>query len=70
MNRSFVEWWNSLPYDIKEKYDENMTESPTLNYVNYLWVTNLINKVSSEYNPTVEELLEWIKSEQIDAKRR
>ena len=68
MIRTFEQWWNSLPDQVKKRYE--MNESPHLSHVNYIWVTNLINNVSEELNPSVEELLNWIKSEQIDAKRK
>lgn len=70
MIRSFEEWWSALPDEIKERYDEIDVKSPQLNHVNYIWVTNFINKISAECNPTVEELLDWVKSGQVDAKRR
>lgn len=57
MIRTFDEWWNSLPHDFKEKFHENAKEIPPLNHVSYIWVTNWINNVSEELNPTVEELL-------------
>ena len=68
MTRTFDEWWNSLPNQLKENYE--VGERHHLSHVNYIWVTNLINNVSEELNPTVEELLEWVKSGQIDAKQR
>ena len=64
--RSFLEWKNSLPKDIQEKYFEN--DCSQLNHVNYIWVTNLMNDSSNELNPTVDELVEWIKTGQISAK--
>jgi len=66
--RTFDEWWNSLPRQLKERYE--IDETPQLSHVNYIWVTNLINNVSEELNPTVDELLEWVKSGQLDAKRK
>ena len=68
MTRTFEEWWNSLPVDLREKYETN--KPPLLSHVNYIWVTNLINNVPDNLNPSVEELLEWIKTEKIDAKRK
>ena len=68
MTRTIDELWNSLSNQLKEKYE--VGETPHLSHVNYIWVTNLINNVSEELNPTVEELLEWVKSGQIDAKQR
>ena len=59
MTRKFEEWWKSLP---NESTEENENKKPHLSHVNYIWVTNVINNVPKEMNPTVEELLEWIKS--------
>lgn len=41
---------------------------PLLNQINYIWVTNLMNK-RPELNPTARELLDWIKTGQIDDMR-
>jgi len=68
--RTFHQWWESLPSDIKEIYHQNGKNGPQLNHINYIWVTNLINNSSEEKNPTVEELLEWIKTGQVEAKRK
>ena len=66
--RSFLEWKSSLPKNVREKYFEN--DSNQLNHVNYIWVTNLMNNSSNEMNPTVDELVEWIKTEQVKAKMK
>jgi hypothetical protein len=68
MTRTFGKWWSSLPNQLKENYE--LDKTPHLSHINYIWVTNLINNVSEELNPTIEELLVWIKSGQIDAKQR
>ena len=68
MIRTFEEWWQSLSTEIKGKYFQNSNESPKLNHVNYIWVTNLINNSSEKLNPTVDELVEWIKTGQVNAK--
>jgi len=68
--RTFQQWWESLPSDIKEIYHQNAKIAPQLNRINYIWVTNLINDSSEEMVPTVEELLEWIKTGQVEAKRK
>ncbi len=70
MVRTFHQWWESLPSDIKEIYHQNDKNGPQLNHINYIWVTNLINNSSEEKNPTVEELLEWVKTGQVEAKRK
>jgi len=60
--RTFQQWCESLPSDIKEIYHQNAKNAPQLNRINYIWVTNLINDSSEEMVPTVEELLEWVKN--------
>ena len=70
MIRTFSRWFESLPIDLKEQFHYNNKETPPLNLVNYFWVTNLIGNVSEEMNPTVEELLNWIKTGQVEAKRK
>jgi len=54
----------------QEIYHQNGKNAPQLNHINYIWVTNLINDSSKEMNPTVEELLEWVKTGQVEAKRK
>ena len=68
MIRSFHEWKKCLPEDIQEKYFENDKVSPQLNHVNYIWVTNLMNNSPNELNPTVDELVEWVKTGQVNAR--
>ena len=70
MLRTFHQWWKSLLSDIKEIYHQNGKNAPQLNRINYIWVTNLISNLTEETNPTVEELLEWIKTGQVEAKRK
>ena len=70
MIRTFLEWKNSLPPDIQEKYFENDKDIPQMNHVNYIWVTNLMNNSPNELNPTVDELLEWVKTGQVNAKKQ
>lgn len=70
MVRSFEEWWNSLPKELRLKArmgDED--KKPLLNQINYIWVTNLMNK-RLDLNPTSIELLEWIRTGQIDEIRK
>ena len=67
MARSFDEWIKSLPIDLKKRYE--IDKKPLLSIVNYIWVSNLINNESSQSIPTVEELVDWIKTEQVNAKR-
>ena len=67
--RTFKEWWSNLPQNIKEDISI-VNEKPLLNQVNYVWLSNVMNNYSEEFNPTTEELIEWIVSEQIDARRK
>ena len=70
MIRTFHQWRESLPSNTREIYHQNGKNAPQLNRINYIWVTNLINDSSEEMNPTVEELLESIKTGQVEAKRK
>ena len=70
MIRTFHQWWESLPSNTREIYHKNGKNAPQLNRINYIWVTNLINDSSEEMNPTVEELLESIKTGQVGAKHK
>ncbi len=66
----FINGGNLYLLDTKEIYHQNGKNSPLLNRINYIWVTNLINDSPEEMNPTVKELLEWIKTGQVEAKRK
>ncbi len=67
MGRTFDEWRDSLPLEFKEKFSFN--EKPLLNMINYILISNLINGVP-KFNPSTDELLDWIITEQVDAKRK
>ena len=41
-----------------------------MNQVNYVWKTNMIEENSKNLNPTVEEILDWVITDQIDARRK
>ena len=66
MNRTFEEWIKDLPEHLKE-YQKN--DKVSLGIINYIWITNIINNEEKK-NPTVDELLEWISTNQIDTKLR
>ncbi len=70
MKRSFQSWLISLPKDVKEKFCWNEGDKPHLNQVNYVWVTNRIEGNSKNLNPTVEEISDWVITDQIDAGRK
>ena len=67
MIRTLVQWKNSLPPELKEKISFN--EKPLLNNLNYILLDNLISG-TPKLNPSVDELLDWIVTDQIDAKRK
>ena len=67
MIRTFEEWGKSLPIEYKEKISSN--KKPLLNMIDYIWLSNLMSG-DMRLNPTIDELLNWIISEQIDAKRK
>jgi hypothetical protein len=70
MGRTFDQWWNSIPSDLRNKVragDEG--NKPLLNQINWVWVKNLMDK-RADLNPTAAELLDWVTSGQIDAMRK
>ncbi len=70
MKRTFQSWWTSLPKGVKEKFCWNEGDKPHLNQGNYVWVTNMIEGNSKNLNPTVEEILDCVITDQIDARRK
>ena len=70
MGRTFDQWWNTIPADVRSKVragDEG--NKPLLNQINWIWVKNLMDK-RADLNPTAAELLDWVTSGQIDAMRK
>jgi hypothetical protein len=67
MTRTFEQWWKTIPEEIRYKAQKGHEGKPLLNQINYIWVTNMLNK-KSELNPTASELLEWIRTGQIELK--
>lgn len=70
MGRTFDQWWNSIPSDLRSKVragDEG--NKPLLNQINWVWVKNLMDK-RADLNPTAAELLDWVTSGQTDAMRK
>ena len=65
MIRTFEEWQKTLPIELKEKISSS--GKMQLNIINYIWLENLMNE-DGKLSPTIEELFNWIISEQIDAK--
>ncbi|MEM0364873.1 MAG: hypothetical protein QXE95_07480 [Candidatus Nitrosocaldus sp.] len=71
MARKFMEWWNSIPADIRNKAKGNDDWSkykPLLNQINYAMVA-LHLQGNHSMKPTSEELLSWIKNGEIDVVR-
>ena len=66
MIRTYNEWKKSLPEEFKEKIPN---EIPELNMINYIWLENLMNG-NKKLSPNIDELLNWIISEQVNAKRK
>jgi hypothetical protein len=70
MGRTFDQWWSTIPADKRNKVragDEG--NKPLLNQINWIWVSNLMDK-RADLNPTAAELLDWVTSGQIDAMRK
>ncbi len=62
MQRRFYDWWKTVSEDTHKKI--------TMEEVNYVWINGIINNFSNTDNPSVNEILEWIKTSQIDAIRK
>jgi hypothetical protein len=69
MTRSFDDWWNTIPSDLKENAREgDETNKPLLNQINYtLLQLDLGGK--HEAKPSHEELRTWLHSAQVDVAR-
>ena len=65
MNRTFEEWSQKIP----EFFKLSSNEKASLGTINYIWITNIINN-EEKMNPTIDELIDWISTFQIDAKLR
>ncbi|MGI0003985.1 MAG: hypothetical protein ACREAX_01680, partial [Candidatus Nitrosotenuis sp.] len=60
MGRTFDQWWNTIPADVRSKVragDEG--NKPLLNQINWVWVKNLMDK-RADLNPSAAELLDWV----------
>jgi hypothetical protein len=69
MIRSFDDWWNTIPSDLKEKaHKGDETNKPLLNQVNYA-LLNLQLAGRHESKPSHEELRNWLHSGQVDVVR-
>lgn len=66
MTRSFNDWWNTIPSDLKEKARKgDEANKPLLNQVNYA-LLNLELAGNHEAKPSHEELRNWLHSGQVD----
>jgi hypothetical protein len=69
MARSFNDWWDTVPADLKEKArrgDEN--NKPLLNQVNYVLLHLHLAGIHTQ-KPSHEELKDWLHSGQVDVLR-
>lgn len=65
--RTFYEWWNSIPEELKKesKCDYNNKNSENMvNNINYILLKIEISKMT-DIKPTIEELRYWVYSRQI-----
>lgn len=70
MGRSFQEWLGQQDQSLVQKTrQDDEANKPLLNQINWIWVSNLMNK-KADLNPTSAELLDWVTSGQIDAMRK
>jgi hypothetical protein len=66
MTRSFKDWWNTIPSDLKEKaLNGDKSNTPLLSQVNYAFLHQEIEG-KHEANPSHGELRNWIHSGQVD----
>jgi len=69
MTRSFDEWWNSIPADLKQrarKGDE--VNKHLLNQINYT-LLHLHLAGNHEAKPSHQELQDWLRTGQLDVMR-
>jgi len=70
MARTFEDWWNTIPEDLRNKVRNGDEQNkPLLNQINFIWVSNLMQN-KPDLNPTARELLDWLVTGQIDAMRK
>ena len=70
MARTFEDWWNTIPEDLRNKVRNGDEQNkPLLNQINFIWVSNLMHN-KPDLNPTASELLDWLVTGQIDAMRK
>jgi hypothetical protein len=68
-NRTFNEWWDGVPADLKTKARKgDEANKPLLNQVNYV-LLHLHLAGSHDAKPTHDELKDWLHSGQVDVLR-
>ncbi|CAI9831907.1 MAG: hypothetical protein MPI95_03125 [Nitrosopumilus sp.] len=69
MGRSYEDWLKEQDSDLVARVRSgDESNKPLLNQINWIWVSNLMNK-KADLNPTSAELLDWVTSGQIEAMR-
>ncbi len=67
--RSFNDWWNTVPGDLKDKARKgDEANKPLLNQVNYV-LLHLHLSGKHDAKPSHEELKDWLHSGQVDVLR-
>ena len=70
MARTFEDWRNTIPEDLRNKVRNGDEQNkPLLNQINFIWISNLMQN-KPDLNPTARELLDWLVTGQIDAMRK
>ena len=69
MTRSFKDWWNTIPFDLKEKaLNGDKSNKPLLSQVNYA-LLHLELEGRHEAKPSHGELRTWLHSGQVGVVR-
>jgi hypothetical protein len=68
--RTFFQWWNALPDNLKDKFvkaqsDENNQISDKTSRINEVLKFKFINDDMNDKKPTLEELKNWIETNQL-----
>jgi hypothetical protein len=68
--RTFFQWWNALPDNLKDKFvkaqsNENNQISDKTSRINEVLKFKFINDDMNDKKPTVEELKNWIETNQL-----
>lgn len=69
--RTFFQWWNSLPDDLKDKFvksqsnENNQISNKTIRINEVLKKFEFANDDINDKKPTLEELKNWIETNQL-----